>query len=97
VAYNTEQRKENQRRRRKILITALGGVCVDCGQDDPDLLEFDHTEPRTWVASEQNQMHRQTLYEKDWEAGVLELRCKECNQRKGEPTSNLDPWDDVPF
>ena len=84
----------NAARRRQILITALGGECVQCGSCD--CLEFHHKEPRDWVASELSRWSRQTQYEIDWEHGLLELLCSDCNKRAGVPVSEKD-LQEAPF
>jgi hypothetical protein len=88
-----EQRKEDVRRRRLILVHAMGAKCEECGCDDIGRLEFHHKKKRTWIASEHCDTVRQRLYEIDWERGVLGLLCSRCN-KTGLPPA--DP-DDVPF
>lgn len=88
---SAKRRKEavrNTARRRRILIAALGGECVICGETTN--LEFDHISPRKWKARELSRWSRQLAYEKDWEAGRLRLLCATCNKVSGAP-------DDVPF
>lgn len=79
------RRKELLQQRRAALIEALGGVCVECRTTER--LEFDHTEPREWIASKKNQETRQRFYEREAAAGKIVLRCRVCNVRKGAPQS----------
>lgn len=77
-------RLANAHARRKELLDSLGGRCVDCGSTER--LEFDHNQPRTWIASKVNQITRTKLYERDIAAGhIKEIRCRVCNARKGRP------------
>ena len=81
--------------RRRILIAAMGGECMDCGSTEN--LEFHHTEPRQWVASQEKYDRRQTLYEEDWDKGVLELLCGACNKKHGCPQGEALEFEEVPF
>lgn len=85
-----EERVAHYKRRRRILIAALGGRCRRCGETDPTKLEFHHTKPRTWEACSTSSWQRQTLYEKDFEAGVLELLCGYCNKLEGQPEGDSE-------
>ena len=71
---------------RRNLMTKLGGICVDCGEDDFEKLEFDHIVPLT---DEQlsyrvniGSNKRMVLYRKEAAEGLLEIRCVRCNRRK---------------
>lgn len=75
------------KRGRLALIVALGGKCVDCGEADPDELQFDHTGPRTWVANKTSRWQRLAHYRREAAAGEIELRCGDCNNRKGKPAA----------
>lgn len=74
---------ENYRRRRAELIERLGGECLDCGANES--LEFDHLETRTWIAAQKSRWSRIAHYEREAAEGLIELRCKSCNKKKGEP------------
>lgn len=50
MAFNLQAARQQAAIRRRILVAALGGVCMECGSTDN--LEFHHTEPREWVAAE---------------------------------------------
>jgi len=100
-----------RRRARVKLIIQLGGLCVDCGEDEHELLEFDHIVPLT---DEQQEWRakiganaRMVLNRKEAAEGLLELRCKRCNMRKSRNpkqgtlslglTANYVAPDGVPF
>lgn len=65
------------------LIEQLGGVCVDCGSTEK--LEFDHRVPRRWVNRHLDPSWRISKIKAEIAAGEIELRCPECNKRKGKP------------
>lgn len=73
------------KKRRLALIEKLGGKCVDCGTAALAVLEFDHLTPRTWKANRTGRMERIRRYEREAADGEIELRCRECNNRKGKP------------
>lgn len=91
----TRIRNQQVKIRRRILIAALGGCCSQCGSTEK--LEFHHTEPRDWIAAGQSYAYRQALYERDWDAGILDLYCKKCNQEAGEPPGEDASDNDLPF
>jgi hypothetical protein len=68
---------------RAALVCALGGRCVDCGT--ATRLEFDHTVPRTWSARRCSSWTRVRIYQREAAEGLLCLRCRTCNARKGKP------------
>jgi hypothetical protein len=98
-----EQRQESYRRQRAYLVALLGGRCVDCGEDDPRQLEFDHVGRRTWTARDTSRWVRVARYGREafrvTECGRLEatgqivLRCDPCNRAKGQPPLP----DEIPF
>jgi hypothetical protein len=83
------QRERDQRRAEKAkadraaLIAELGGECVDCGTKER--LEFDHTAPREWDCKRPARWQRMRLYRREAAAGLIVLRCRSCNARKGKP------------
>src|SRR4051812_2967477 len=74
-------------RGRLALIVLRGGECVDCGEAAPDKPQFDHTGPRTWVANKTSRWQRLAHYRRETAAGEIELRCADCNNRKGKPAA----------
>lgn len=83
------------RRRRQELIALLGGQCVDCGTTSD--LEFDHTHPRDWEPRKLNRWHRMSRYWRDYLAGILTIRCRSCNARKGYPAGQEELLASRPF
>jgi hypothetical protein len=79
--YNRLMYKE----RRLELIDEMGGVCVECDERDPDLLEFHHKHERTWTCRDKNRWTRLAIYKREWAAGKIELLCASCNKKAGKP------------
>lgn len=82
--------REIVRRRRAKLLEYLGGKCVDCGIDNPSLLDIDHKEPKkkTFNVSGTNLL-------KNWnrileETDKCVLRCK--NDHWLKTIANRDMW-----
>lgn len=71
---------------RQKLIDELGGKCKRCGAKEK--LEFHHTRPRTWAARNLSRWSRLAAYKRDIAAGVIDLLCKSCNSKAGEPTDD---------
>lgn len=98
---NKKRTLEWAKKERARLITELGGKCVHCGSTEK--LQFHHTVARTWIASKLNRWSRLARYKEDIAAGHIELACKPCNQKLGEPKREYDPqpesstpdWDNV--
>lgn len=65
------------------LIKRLGGKCVDC--KSPFDLEFDHKYGATWQRRKMWSGARLKKYEEEIEQGLIELRCSDCNKRRGRP------------
>lgn len=63
------------------LILALGSKCVDCGRDNR--LEFDHIDGRDWDVARKSPWQRIRIYEREIKKGLIALRCKKCNIKKG--------------
>lgn len=84
-----KRQREWARKERVRLIELLGGVCVDCGATDR--LEFDHREPRTWVNKHHDPSARMSKIRAEIARGIIELRCPDCNKRKGKPKGTPRP------
>lgn len=88
----TEYRRNRYRINRLKLIYAMGGKCHYCGEDDPLLLEFHHTKPRSWQAAKTSRIMRLVHCRREWERGEVVLACKCCNKKLGPPpVENEEP------
>ena len=63
---------------REKLIRDMGGKCVLCGSKEK--LEVDHKDGRTWDIKKLNRVMRVKRYRAEFEAGLVRLLCKNCNQ-----------------
>ena len=66
--------------KRAELIKAMGGRCLNCGNRTPADLEFHHPFGRPYNPSDWSRWRRIIQYRRDWENGLLELRCITCNR-----------------
>lgn len=80
-----ERAKRSAARSREKLISDLGGCCKECGSTER--LEFDHLVPRTWDRNKLNAHSRIAMYKREAAEGKIQLLCRSCNARKGEPGS----------
>src|SRR5262245_50356281 len=85
----TERESTRAHRRRLELILRLGGprpTCARCSQRpmDPNKLQIDHVNGKTWIANKLSQAGRVRRYWREYEAGVpLRVLCEECNEQDG--------------
>ena len=79
VAEKTLRFHWRQTARRFLLIQERGGMCVDCGESNPLVLQFDHRDPTT-KTSIVNRFH--ALDRKREEAYKCDIRCANCHQLK---------------
>ena len=85
------QRDDQALRREQNRVKArlyLGGACVDCGEDDPDVLEFDHRAGKKFTKS------IASLMTCSWETiqanlDLCDLVCANCHckRTRGRPTA----------
>lgn len=71
-----------QRRRQYVWDYLLEHPCVDCGEQDPVVLEFDHTNPAEKRYSVANLVSRYTLNTLIIEINKCQVRCANCHRRK---------------
>ncbi len=70
-------------KKREIIITHLRrNPCVDCGEQDIVVLEFDHRDPTTKVANIANLISGGTIQALKEEIVKCEVRCANCHRRK---------------
>ena len=86
--------RELARRQRLEMIQRLGGKCVDCGTKgtkDPrkNPLEIDHIHGRDYDITKMDSSWRMVLYKREEKAGLLQVLCKRCNGKKGDPRSKV--------
>lgn len=78
-------------RHRAILEYFITHPCVDCGESDPVVLDFDHIGDKTFAISSQLEHQR-------WERILLEIakcevRCSNCHRRKTAKERGYFRWD----
>jgi 5-methylcytosine-specific restriction endonuclease McrA len=83
MSNNAEYRRRLYEVKRLVLVALLGGKCRYCGTKDS--LEFHHPKGRTWDSRKPNRLHRIVLWYRDLAANNLELACRRCNARIGNP------------
>ncbi len=78
-------RKERLDLLRKMLIRALGGVCVDCGTAKHP--EIDHVDGCTWDQNHAGRENRLRRFAREFREGVrLTVRCRSCNGSRNQFT-----------
>lgn len=70
------------------LLAKLGAWCVDCGEDDPDVLEFDHINGRAYLPNKLSYRQRMTTYRREAERGELAVVCADCNKKRRKKNDN---------
>ena len=60
----------------------LNHSCIDCGEDDPIVLEFDHINPDDKSSSVAALISRYSLNRLIAEIEKCEVRCANCHRRK---------------
>jgi len=95
VPENQHRRRWRYAERRLELFDLLGSVCVDCGEDRPDMLSIDHINGRTYEPRELSSRSRLARYIREARAGEVTVRCISCNSSRGCPgryaSSDPDP------
>lgn len=76
------RQREWAKRKRLELVSLLGGRCVDCGEDRPQVLCVDHKLPRRWDLRKLDPSGRVSRYFREFRRGVLTVRCVVCNSSK---------------
>jgi hypothetical protein len=78
----TRQRVERPRNRQLIADHLARHRCVDCGESDPIVLEFDHRDPASKVEAVARLVHTGTNAALQAEIEKCDVRCGNCHRRK---------------
>ena len=62
--------------------------CIDCGETDPVVLEFDHRDPTTKVAAVSQMIPSNSLAVVKQEVAKCDVRCANCHRRKNAKDQN---------
>jgi len=88
------QRKYRTAKKYKMWEYLLKNPCIDCGEKDPIVLDFDHTNPKekkgnisSWVASSTRSW--ETILE---EIAKCQIRCANCHRRKTHKENNFKTY-----
>lgn len=71
--------KVYRKKQRLKALSVMGSVCVCCGMDDPDVLEFDHIRP---VGKERRSESYQEVLRLENPYEVFQLLCANCHRKK---------------
>lgn len=83
------QRKYERRNRTKVLEYLRDHPCIDCGENDVIVLQFDHIDPQTKIANVSNMVNAYSWEKIRSEIKKCEVRCSNCHVRK---TSKQFGW-----
>lgn len=89
--YRRQKRYTEQRARRtmeKIIAYFATHPCVDCGETDWQVLEFDHRDPVTKVESVAKLVRRAAWSKVKKEIEKCDVRCANCHRRKTATDNN---------
>lgn len=56
--------------------------CIDCGEADPDVLDFDHRDPRQKLGGVTQMAKRGRIPAAELEAAKCDIRCANCHRRR---------------
>ena len=83
IYYKEKARKHNDiydKRNAQFMMNYLKAhPCIDCGETDPVVLEFDHRGEKSYNVSE---MHTYSLKRLEEEVAKCDVRCANCHRRK---------------
>jgi GDP-L-fucose synthase len=72
------------------LVQSLGAKCVECGEVELEKLSLDHIDGKDWTACKKDLSARVCIYRREAKAGLLQVLCRKCNSRKGDPRRHLE-------
>lgn len=78
--------------RRQLLRFLRAHPCVDCGQTDPVVLEFDHRDPANKVAAVTALVHRRRWVSVQVEINKCDVRCVNCHRRRTAEQFRWGKW-----
>lgn len=95
-----ESKKANElkyvNKKRKIVIDYLKlNPCVDCGEKDIIVLEFDHTDPSLKFKNISDLVNKGSILSLLEEIKKCEIRCSNCHKRKTAKQFNLYKYESV--
>lgn len=83
MTFTTGQEKIRLRNKNIILSYLSTHPCIDCGEDDPIVLEFDHVDPTTKTKSIANMLRSfATVTAIQEEINKCVVRCANCHRRR---------------
>jgi len=82
--YKSRQTAHRERNRRYIWNHLKQNPCIDCGENDPVVLEFDHRNPAEKVCgiSEAAFIRKFSIQRLQEEIDKCDIRCANCHRRK---------------
>lgn len=93
IAKNLSQRRRREQLRTLIINYFSNHMCVDCGESDPVVLDFDHIRGEK-TANISNLVNNRVKWEKILEEiDKCEVRCSNCHRRK--TAKQLGYWKNI--
>lgn len=87
---STNRKTYIEKARKFVMKILLNTVCVDCGESDPVVLDFDHIEPKSKKMNVSNMILSGYSTESiRKEIGKCEVRCANCHRRR---TARDNDW-----
>ena len=91
--YYSRNRRHKEKRRIALLKYLIEHPCVDCGETDPVLLDFDHKNHKEKIGNVSEMHHKGVAWEEiTTEIKKCEIRCVKCHRKK---TAKENGWQEV--
>jgi len=91
--YYSRNKRCKEKRRIALLRYLMDHPCVDCGETDPVLLDFDHRDRKEKAGNISEMHHHGTAWESiTTEIKKCEVRCVKCHRKK---TAQENGWQEV--